>query len=541
MKEKQGKGIMVSIIIPVYNVEKYIDQCMESVTGQTYRDLEIIIVYDECEDNSYARCQDWSQKDDRIRLIVNQNRKGLAAARNSGILQATGEFVMFVDSDDWLDSHCVQVMLDAIIRSGADFVASSSYFETRPEETSIRHGMPEGLYQTEEMRELLLCDGYVTMWNKLYRRKWLSENQLTQPELYYYEDWGTYPTMITAAKAIYVSSRSCVYYRLGREGSLSSDNEAAIIRAFRKTMKFMFEHLEKQEKWDSIWRFIRYYCFRDYYGRKLANLKSGNRQAGEILENIRKEEMIARFGAFDFFLPNYIVLGSFSLRWEVQKGCLLDSKTERHFCFSSLISIFSAKCNQGVTHPNSFRQKQLEQEMEGVLLKEIEKADDRTLFFLDFLEERFDILEVSKGTYITESDAFKESGLNASSKYMRRIKSGSDEHMKLWRKACDGLLELIRRNLRPEQIVLVKNRMSLTYGNFTYKKPYESERELKGINQMLGQMEEYFIEHMPDITVVENSPEYLFTDDQFRLGCYPEYANNAWYMKVGLQIFEKIA
>lgn len=530
----------VSVIVPVYNVGKYVDQCLESVTKQTYQDLEIIIIYDRSTDDSYARCLSWSNRDKRIRLTVNQNRGGLAAARNLGVTQATGKYVLFVDSDDWLDVEYIRTMRDALVRSGADFVTSSTYFEAEPDHISVCHGMPEGLYQTKEMREILLCGDFVTMWKKLYRREWLLEHQLMQPELFHYEDWGTYPLMAANAKTVYVSAVPGAYYRLSGEGSLSLDNEAAILADFRKTIQFMFDYLETREKYDPFRRALQYYCFKDYCMRMLLNFKSGNVQARKILEKIKEDILIPRFGALDFLSFHYIVSGSFSLRWEVQRACLIDSKVDDHFCFSSLISVCSGNRGQKVSHKNAFRQRQIEQEMESALLRTIGEAEEDALFFLDFMEERFDVLELEEGAYVTDSDAFRESSL-ANAEYIRRIPSGSDEHMALWKQACEKLVSELRRRFAPERIVLVKNRMAPVYGNFAARKPYENGQKMEEINAMLERMEAYFVGLLPNITVLENDSEYLFTDEQFRLGRHPEYANNAWYMKIGLQIFEKIA
>ena len=329
---------MISVIIPVYNVEKYIDQCLESVVGQTCGDLEIIIIYDNSSDDSYAHCLAWSRRDKRIQLIVNQKRGGLAAARNLGVSRATGEYVLFVDSDDWLDPRYIEMMRDIIARTGADFVASSSYYEATPDNVSIRHGMPEGLYQTEEMRQLLLCGDFVTMWKKMYRREWLLEHRLMQPELFHYEDWGTYPLLVASAGTVYVSEVPGVYYRLEREGSLSFDNETDILTDFREALQFMFDYLDKHEAEAMEGATVKYYCLRDYYGRMLTNIKSKNLQAGKVLEDTKKQLLVPRFGEFDFAAVNCLIMGSFSLRWEVQKGCLMDSKAEKHFCFSSLIA-----------------------------------------------------------------------------------------------------------------------------------------------------------------------------------------------------------
>ena len=101
---------MISIIVPVYNVEAYLPQCLDSLINQTYQDLEIICVNDGSTDGSLEILQKYQSKDKRIK-VVSQKNQGLSGARNTGISQATGEWIMFVDSDDYLLKDCVYLCL----------------------------------------------------------------------------------------------------------------------------------------------------------------------------------------------------------------------------------------------------------------------------------------------------------------------------------------------------------------------------------------------------------------------------------------------
>ena len=102
---------MISIVIPVYNVAAYLPQCLDSLVNQTYRDLEIICVNDGSKDNSLEILQQYASQDSRIRIISRENR-GIAASRNEALAQAQGDWVMFVDSDDWVDVQTCQSALD---------------------------------------------------------------------------------------------------------------------------------------------------------------------------------------------------------------------------------------------------------------------------------------------------------------------------------------------------------------------------------------------------------------------------------------------
>ena len=112
---------MISVIVPVYNVEKYLDKCVESIVNQTYRDLEIILVDDGSTDNCPAMCDEWAKKDDRIKVIHKSNG-GVSSARNAGLDSFSGEYVTFIDSDDYIESSMFQRIFEAISTKDVDLV-----------------------------------------------------------------------------------------------------------------------------------------------------------------------------------------------------------------------------------------------------------------------------------------------------------------------------------------------------------------------------------------------------------------------------------
>lgn len=112
---------IISIIIPVYNVEAYLSECIDSIIGQTYKNLEIILIDDESIDSSGKCCDDYAKKDNRIKVIHKKNG-GAASARNEGLKIATGEYLTFVDSDDYLDSNACEYMINKIQEHNADLI-----------------------------------------------------------------------------------------------------------------------------------------------------------------------------------------------------------------------------------------------------------------------------------------------------------------------------------------------------------------------------------------------------------------------------------
>lgn len=182
----------VSVIIPVYNVEKYLTKCLDSVIGQTYASIEIICVNDGSPDNSAVILDSYAEKDSRIK-IINQSNQGLSGARNTGIQSATGEYTVFLDSDDWLDTEAIGHAVDVAEKHGCDVVmwGYTREFSDKSVEKRIFDG--DRIFGREETRDIHRrlagltgaelanpenTDALVTAWGKLYRTDIIKEKKL---------------------------------------------------------------------------------------------------------------------------------------------------------------------------------------------------------------------------------------------------------------------------------------------------------------------------------------------------------------------------
>lgn len=125
---------LVSIIVPVYNVEKYMDKCLESVVGQTYKNLEIILVDDGSKDKSGELCDAWEKRDKRIKVIHKQNG-GLSSARNAALDICNGEYLYFLDSDDYIDGKAIEIMMHDAVTTGAQIVEAAFMHVYKDKET----------------------------------------------------------------------------------------------------------------------------------------------------------------------------------------------------------------------------------------------------------------------------------------------------------------------------------------------------------------------------------------------------------------------
>ena len=184
------KKPLVSVIIPVYNVSRYLPQCLDSVTSQTYQNLEIVIVDDGSTDGSGSICAHYAERDDHILLIRSEN-KGLASARNLGLGSICGEYISFIDSDDWVEPHMIEKLLEAALQTGADIVTAKKCFEyvgaTLHDEGGDEY---PHIYSGEDLM-LVLAEAKFgnTVWNKLYKAKCFKETRF--PDGLNYEDVST--------------------------------------------------------------------------------------------------------------------------------------------------------------------------------------------------------------------------------------------------------------------------------------------------------------------------------------------------------------
>ena len=161
----------VSVIIPVYNVEEYLKQCLDSVINQTYKNLEIILVDDGSFDNSGKICDEYALKDNRIKVIHKENG-GLSDARNVGIKEATGEYITFIDSDDYTELDMIEYLYNVLIKFGCDIsVCTHKIIKNNKVKKSFNLKKDFKLSSYETVKRLLYNDGADTSaWAKLYKR-----------------------------------------------------------------------------------------------------------------------------------------------------------------------------------------------------------------------------------------------------------------------------------------------------------------------------------------------------------------------------------
>lgn len=147
--------IKISIIIPVYNVEKYINKCLDSILNQTLTDIEIIIINDGSNDKSLEICKQYSEKDSRI-ILIDKKNEGVSVARNKGIEVSKGEYILFVDSDDWIDENSCEIMYKEIQKNKADLFFCNHVREYGTTRDYIDYGLDEKIIEKDEIKEKII-------------------------------------------------------------------------------------------------------------------------------------------------------------------------------------------------------------------------------------------------------------------------------------------------------------------------------------------------------------------------------------------------
>lgn len=211
---------LISVIVPVYNVEKYLDRCVQSIVDQTYKNLEIILVDDGSPDNCGTMCDAWAAKDSRIKVIHKKNG-GLSDARNAGLAVATGEYIGFIDSDDWIAPQFYEELYNAIVQYGCD-LAECKYRATHGDNPAPPQTYPATTYsRTDAMQAHLSKKAFhQVVWNKLYRKAIISVP--FEVGRYHEDEFWTYQIIGNCNSLVHISAH--LYYYFQRESSIMGQN-----------------------------------------------------------------------------------------------------------------------------------------------------------------------------------------------------------------------------------------------------------------------------------------------------------------------------
>lgn len=280
----------ISVIIPVYNTRKEITRCLESICGQTYRELEIICVDDGSSDGSEQIIDEFAKKDDRI-VVVHKTNGGESNARNTGLKIATGEYIAFCDCDDWIDEDMYEVLSWELEHENIDMIASGWYKETELSSQEIKNELPvksHSFEREELLKYLYMRDsyrGFAYMWNKLYKRDilWDKQGKL----LLFREDLRLGGDVVYLAEAAlnvkqakYVDRAFYHYYQRDESGCHTKD--VSKLRDWVRAYEIVLQKFEEEEIDDKIIGYVK--RFLAYHSSNAAEVSSAQGQEKAKME-----------------------------------------------------------------------------------------------------------------------------------------------------------------------------------------------------------------------------------------------------------------
>lgn len=237
---------LISIIIPVYKVEKYLEKCIQSVINQTYENLQIILVDDGSPDNCGKICDEYAKKDHRIEVIHKSNG-GLSDARNKGLEIAKGEYIGFVDSDDYIEADIYEVLYNLLKQYNAD-VSICNFYTVSQGKIAIKNvdsGIKE-YTRIEILKEILLDNDIQSYaWNKLYKRELFGE--IKYPVGKKYEDIGTTFYLLEKCNKVVVTGKP-EYYYINRQDSIVNNVTETTITDYIELIMQRYDYIEENIK-----------------------------------------------------------------------------------------------------------------------------------------------------------------------------------------------------------------------------------------------------------------------------------------------------
>lgn len=230
---------LISIIVPIYNAEKYLRQCIESLIKQEYKNIEIILVNDGSQDGSLGICKNFKELDYRI-LVIDQENQGVSRARSAGIEAANGEYIGFVDSDDFIDPKMYQVLLSKMRTEGSQCATLIDYTVRSPNQSIVKSKGP--IDNIEAISELFLLRFPTSMWAYLYKADLVKDIKLSD-DIHFFEDFEFNFKYLKKCKRVSVCKGNYYNYRNNPESINHQDFNAkklSCLRIYDKIIKDSF-------------------------------------------------------------------------------------------------------------------------------------------------------------------------------------------------------------------------------------------------------------------------------------------------------------
>lgn len=527
--------VPISVIIPVYNVYQWLDECMKSVVNQTFKDFEIILINDGSTDGSEIKCQEWVEKDSRVKLISKKN-EGPSVARNYGIWNAQGKYLVFIDADDWIEDTYLEKLYDAVIEKKVPFAECDVYRFNNDTGEKTYH-VCSGNMGCEYTLEEHMIYGYPAIWKCIVKKSLFIDNKIEFPNCHG-ESKPVYILLLAVSGSVANVHEGLYYYRRFRPGSLTAiprinngDENAIGIKA----ADYLIDGFRTLGLYDR------------YKGLLEKTIKLGfsDRLAG-LFYRKNKTDFFQLEEKYRFYINQkfpetinykYIVWGGYNLNRIIRHLNLLHNPYCR-FNFSSIISLMNPIGSALVcSHKNKYREIMINRELNvdfWNIIKEIEVQ----YIFMDFIEERFDLLKYMGG-YITKSNAFDEASIELSDYQI--VKRNSEKCIDLWKVSFNKFIEKLRVELPECSIVIIENYLSEKSGDFKEISYFKNIDEIKEANQQLKGYYDYIAANYTQLPFIKATEcEYYYTDKAYEYGAIPSHLNEIVNQKIAQKVQGKI-
>ena len=518
---------LVSVIVPIYNTDLYLDKCINSIANQTYQNLDILLIDDGSTDASFSICKKWLKIDDRIRCFSKEN-EGQGPTRNFGIRHAKGKYYVCVDSDDWIDSCYVEKLYNAITAIDAD-MAECDFFridENSGLKTNNKCNQVMGRNFTKEERIMWGRDSVCKI---ITRKEFIEKNNIMQPNIYG-EDGAVYALMVALANVVASVNEPLYFYLKKRPGSTSNTREKLF--QYPEYLRYVIKIFKERNLFENYEEVLFHYL-----------LRAASRGIVPLIHRMSSiEHMKLRDSYEEILTHNFnrfckgrtFLLGSYNLTNIMTKSSCLEDPYYR-FNFSSIISLMSygKQVNNFPHHKNPYRDLMIERDFSGKLLDML-REESADYIVIDFIEERHDVIQY-EGKYYTLSDALIESDFPVDKG--RLIRRESKECEALWKDACLLFIDILKKYFEPRNIILIRNILAEKWGDINQYNVYDNIDEISKKNQIIMSYYDFFEKHIDGIQVVDLTHSALYiTDVNFEYGSYPWHLNEL----INRDIAEKI-
>ena len=297
---------LITVIIPVFNKEKYLQKCLDSVINQTYSNLEIILINDASKDNSLKICKDYASKDGRIKLICNKRNKGVSYTRNKGLEIAKGDYISFIDADDEIEKDTYKIMLSDIVRHNVDFVQARMILNGKEE------WRPDGIYYGNYNIMKLFLDNKISLscCDKLFKFECIKQKKFNE-KVYKHEDAMFIFDIIKDCNSILLSDRYLYKYQYKKEDSLTGTYDFEKDRSIIECTDIIYEYINRYyrgmidkaiQKWYQTYCYIFNNITKSTENLKLSDLKMVNHSIRKFKSNNKNSLTFDQMNHLDYIL-----------------------------------------------------------------------------------------------------------------------------------------------------------------------------------------------------------------------------------------------